>query len=146
MELIVGPAHRFAGAIAPIDPPAIGTETLIVREPGSGSREIVTRALADHGIEPRRTLEIGSTEAIKQAVAAGLGIAIVSGSAVGDQVAQGLLKTVGIRGLTIRRQLWQLKIPGRLDAPAALAFELLLQDVNARQHPESGTEHGSDGP
>ena len=146
MELIVGPAHRFAAAMEPVDPQAIGTETLIVREPGSGSREIVTRALADHGIEPRRTLEIGSTEAIKQAVAAGLGIAIVSGSAVGDQVAQGLLKTVGIRGLTIRRQLWQLKIPGRLDAPAALAFEALLQDAGALQHPESGAEHGSDGP
>jgi DNA-binding transcriptional LysR family regulator len=73
-------------------------------------------------------LEIGNTEAIKQAVAAGLGISIVSGSAVSDQVAWGRLKTVDIRGLNINRQLWQLKLPGRLDAPAALAFEQILKD------------------
>jgi DNA-binding transcriptional LysR family regulator len=129
MELIVGPDHPFAAAKKAVESHAIATETFIVREPGSGSREIVTKALADHGIEPRRTLEIGSTEAIKQAVAAGLGISIVSASAVCDQVAQGRLKTVGVRGLTIQRQLWQLKIPGRLDAPAALAFEEVLKDV-----------------
>lgn len=131
MELIVGPRHRFATAMEPIEPHALAAETLIVREPGSGSREIVTRALADLGVEPRRTLEIGSTEAIKQAVAAGLGISIVSTSAVGDQIAQGRLKTIGVRGLNIKRQLWQLKIPGRLDAPAALAFEQLLKSAPA---------------
>jgi DNA-binding transcriptional LysR family regulator len=134
MELIVGPRHPFAAAIEPIESEVIATETFIVREPGSGSREIVTRALADLGVEPRRTLEIGNTEAIKQAVAAGLGISIVSESAVGDQVAWGRLKTVDIRGLNIKRQLWQLKIPGRLDAPAALAFEQILKDTPASQH------------
>jgi DNA-binding transcriptional LysR family regulator len=128
MELIVGPRHPFAAAIEPIESEVIAAETFIVREPGSGSREIVTKALADLGVEPRRTLEIGNTEAIKQAVAAGLGISIVSGSAVSDQVEWGRLKTVDIRGLNINRQLWQLKLPGRLDAPAALAFEQILKD------------------
>jgi DNA-binding transcriptional LysR family regulator len=118
MELIVGSHHPF--------------ETLIVREPGSGSREVVLRALADHGIEPRRTLEIGSTEAIKQAVAVGLGVSIVSTAAVGDQVAQGRLKVISIRGVNIKRRLWQLKIPGRLDAPAAVVFEQMLNDVPDR--------------
>jgi DNA-binding transcriptional LysR family regulator len=133
MELIVGPRHPFATATKPIEPHAVATETFIVREPGSGSREIVTRALADLGIEPRRTMEIGNTEAIKQAVTAGLGISIVSASAVGDQVAWGRLQTVDIRGLSIKRQLWQLKIPGRLDVPAALAFEQVLRNVSASQ-------------
>lgn len=129
MELIVGPHHPFATTTTPIDPHAIATETLIVREPGSGSREVVTRALADHGIEPRRTLEIGSTEAIKQAVAAGLGISIVSTAAVSDQVARGRLKIIIMRDLNIKRRLWQLKIPGRLDSPAAVAFEQLINDA-----------------
>jgi DNA-binding transcriptional LysR family regulator len=132
MELIVGSHHRFAASKTPVDGAALASETLIVREPGSGSREIVTRALADHGIEPQRTLEIGSTEAIKQAVAAGLGVSIVSRSAVGDQVAQGRLKIISIRGVTIKRQLWQLKIPGRLDAPAAVVFEQILNEVPRR--------------
>lgn len=131
MELIVGAHHSFATAMMPIDPHAIATETLIVREPGSGSREVVTKALADHGIEPRRTLEIGSTEAIKQAVAGGLGISIVSTAAVTDQTAQGRLKIIPMRDLKIQRRLWQLKIPGRLDAPAAVVFEQLLNGKSA---------------
>ena len=129
MELIVGPNHPFATATTPIDHRALAMETLIVREPGSGSREIVTKALADHGVEPRHTLEIGSTEAIKQAVAAGLGVSIVSTAAVPDQLAQGRLKIISIRDLNIERQLWQLKIPGRLDAPAAVVFEQLLNKL-----------------
>jgi DNA-binding transcriptional LysR family regulator len=132
MELIVGSHHPFATSKTPIAASALGSETLIVREPGSGSREIVTRALADHGIEPRRTLEIGSTEAIKQAVAVGLGVSIVSRAAVSDQVAQGRLKIISIRGVAIKRQLWQLKIPGRLDAPAAVVFEQILNDEPKR--------------
>jgi DNA-binding transcriptional LysR family regulator len=132
MELIVGSHHPIAASKRPIDGAALAPETLIVREPGSGSREIVTRALADHGIEPRRTLEIGSTEAIKQAVAVGLGVSIVSRSAVSDQVAQGRLKIISIHGVTIERRLWQLKIPVRLDAPAAVVFEQILNEVPRR--------------
>ena len=45
---------------------------LFVRERGSGTREVVAQALAAQRVEPKRSLEIGSTEAIKQAVAAGL--------------------------------------------------------------------------
>ncbi|MGZ3272099.1 MAG: LysR substrate-binding domain-containing protein, partial [Croceibacterium sp.] len=78
MKLIAAPDHAFARETGPIDPKRIENEVLIVREPGSGSREVVTQALAAHGIEPLRTLEIGSTAAIKQVVAAGLGISIVS--------------------------------------------------------------------
>jgi len=128
MELIVGSHHPFASEKLPISGSAIASETLIVREPGSGSREVVLTALADHGIEPRRTLEIGSTEAIKQAVSVGLGVSIVSSAAVGDQVAQGRLKVISIDGVNIKRQLWQLKIPGRLDAPAAVVFEQMLNE------------------
>jgi DNA-binding transcriptional LysR family regulator len=132
MELIVGPRHPFAAAMMPIDPGLLAEETLIVREPGSGSREIVMRALEAHGIEPRRTLEIGSTEAIKQAVTAGLGISIVSAAAIDDQVAQRRLKSIAISGLSIDRQLWQLKIPSRLDAPAAVAFDQMLNATPER--------------
>ena len=132
MELIVGSNHPFATAKTPVASSAIAAETLIVREPGSGSREVVLKSLADHGIEPRRTLEIGSTEAIKQAVAVGLGVSIVSTAAVNDQVAQGRLKIISIRDVNIKRQLWQLKIPGRLDAPAAVVFEQILNEMPER--------------
>jgi DNA-binding transcriptional LysR family regulator len=126
MELISSPLHEFAEA-GEIDPSALAAEILIVRERGSGSREVVAQALAVHGIEPRRTLEIGSTEAIKQIVAAGLGVSIVSRATVQDQVALGRLKTIVMNGLPIERTLWQLKSPGRVELPAAAAFERLIR-------------------
>lgn len=131
MELIVGPPHPFFPSHTPVDPRALEDEILIVREPGSGSREVVAQALANGGVYPRRTLEIGSTEAIKQAVTHGVGVAIVSTATISDQLKLGRLRIVPMQGLSISRTLWQLKTPGRLDTPAALAFERIIWgDVN----------------
>jgi DNA-binding transcriptional LysR family regulator len=127
MNLIVGPLHRLASSKGPVDCKELEQEILIVREPGSGSREVVTQVLAAQRVEPRRTLEIGSTEAIKQAVAAGVGVSIVSTVAVDDQVRLGRLKVIPLKDLHIERMLWQLKTPGRLDIPAATAFERMIQ-------------------
>jgi DNA-binding transcriptional LysR family regulator len=126
MSLIVGPQHPFASQSEPIAPAALRDELLIVREPGSGTREVVAQALAAQRIEPVRTLEIGSTEAIKQAVAAGIGVAIVSAMAIVDQVKLGRLKVIALKGMRIERTLWQLKLPGRIDSPAASAFQQVL--------------------
>jgi DNA-binding transcriptional LysR family regulator len=126
MSLIVGPQHPFASSSEPIAPASLRDELLIVREPGSGTREVVAQALAAQRIEPVRTLEIGSTEAIKQAVAAGIGVAIISAMAIVDQVKLGRLKVIPLRGMHIERTLWQLKSPGRIDIPAASAFQQVL--------------------
>lgn len=131
MKLIAAPDHAFAISTGAIDPKRIENEVLIVREPGSGSREVVTQALTAHGIEPARTLEIGSTAAIKQVVAAGLGISIVSVVAVEDQVQLGRLKVLDLSDMAIERTLWQLKLPGRVAMPAARAFEKMLLDRSA---------------
>src|SRR5260221_451051 len=133
MNLIVGPLHRFASSKGPVDCRELEQEILIVREPGSGSREVVTQALAAQRVEPLRTLEIGSTEAIKQAVAAGVGVSIVSTVAVDDQVRLGRLKVIPLKDLRIERMLWQLKTPGRLDIPAATAFERMIREPVGEQ-------------
>jgi DNA-binding transcriptional LysR family regulator len=127
MGLIVNSYHPFALGGRAIDCTALAEEILIIREPGSGSREVVAQALAAIGVEPRRTLEIGSTEAIKQVVAAGLGIAIVSTATIADQVKLGRLMVVPMRDLHIERTLWQLKVPARIDTPAASAFERIIR-------------------
>lgn len=128
MKLIVAPDHAFAAAKEAIDPKRLDDEVLILREPGSGSREVVTQALTAHSIEPLRTLEIGSTAAIKQVVAAGLGVSIVSAVSVKDQVQLGHLKIAAMQGVQIERTLWRLKVPGRIAMPAARAFEKMLDD------------------
>ena len=128
MKLIVSRDHAFAVAGGPIDPKLLDKEVLILREPGSGSREIVAQALAAKGIEPLRILEIGSTAAAKQAVAAGIGVSIVSVVSARDQVQLGYLKTIELRGLSIQRTLWRLKLPDRTPRPAARVFEKMLDE------------------
>lgn len=132
MSLIVSPEHHFARSKHDIDVAALNDEILILREPGSGSREVVAQALVERNVHPKQTLEIGSTEAIKRAVAAGLGASIVSEVAVTDQVELGKLSVVPIKDTRIERLLWQLKAPGRIDIPAAIEFERLIwQGVSA---------------
>jgi len=58
-------------------------EPLLVREPGSGTRLAVEKAYAERGIAPRVRMELGSNETIKEAVIAGLGVALVYRSALG---------------------------------------------------------------
>ncbi len=103
-------------------------ETILVREPGSGTREVAERALALHGARPTRTMRLGGTEAIKQGVAAGLGVAIVSRAAAADQITLGRLVVVPVQGLQIRRALTQLKLRQRPESMAARELRLLLDD------------------
>jgi DNA-binding transcriptional LysR family regulator len=106
----------------------VAREPLLVREPGSGTGEVVATALAARRLMPSRTRELGSTEAIKQAVAAGLGLAFVSHAAAEDQLALGKLAVVRVAGLEIRRHLSQLTLPGRRQSAVAQAFRALLKE------------------
>ncbi len=58
-------------------------QNLVLREPGSTTRAVLDRALAEAGVKPGRALEIGSREAVREAVAAGLGIGAVFESEFG---------------------------------------------------------------
>lgn len=126
MELIAAPDHRLARAEAPIATEAIAEEIILIREPGSGSRDVVLASLDAHHIVPRSILEMGSTEAIKQIVAAGFGIAIVSAAAAADQVALGRLVVLKPRNFAARRMLTRLSLPGRQPSAPATAFDAML--------------------
>ena len=99
----------------------------IVREPGSGTREVVDRALAKGGAQIGIVaLTLSTTEAIKRAVAAGLGLAVVSRLCVDLELAGGLLTEVPVRGLKMRRPLHELTLQGRQPSPSVRAFTSLL--------------------
>jgi LysR family transcriptional regulator, low CO2-responsive transcriptional regulator len=74
----IAPAdHRLAGERAiPLE--RLAAERFISREPGSGTRIQVARYFGEQGVQLNVRMELGSNEAIKHAVAAGLGISIVS--------------------------------------------------------------------
>jgi DNA-binding transcriptional LysR family regulator len=128
--LIARADHRLAGRTVAWR--QVSSEVLLVREGGSGTREVVSQALAAAGFDAPRTMELGSTEAIKQAVAAGLGLGFVSTAAAADQLALGRVTQVRVRKLAISRMLIRLEVPGRRPSVAAAAFTTLLHVVQSR--------------
>ena len=68
----------------------------IMREPGSATRKTAEDLFSSRRVEPRVTMELGSNEAIKRAVAAGLGLGILSEFAITPDVAAGTYS--GTRG------------------------------------------------
>ena len=130
--LIVPPRHRWAGRRA-IAPERLSEECLLVREEGSATRRVTDAAFERAGIAPRSRLELGHTEAIKQGVLAGLGVALVSEYAVRSEVAGGRLRALGVRGLAIQRHFHVIRHEARSLTPAARAFlEFLRRDRGLR--------------
>lgn len=126
MVVVAAPDHPLAGRS--VKPSDFADELLIMREPGSGTRDVVLAALREHGVRSRAWLEVGSTETIKQVVSAGLGIAIVSAATVGDQIALGKLVLLNVRGFSVHRPLSRLRLPDRQSSATAAVFDLLLDD------------------
>lgn len=76
----------------------------IVREQGSGTRELFESVMAAEGIKWRRTGVYNNTETIKNAVASGLGVSVVSKMAVEKELESGMLLSVKIRGISFKRK------------------------------------------
>jgi len=77
----------------------LSDETFLLREPGSGTRGMADQLLTDAGLDPQSALEFGSNETIKQAVIAGLGIALISSHTVAAELQDKRLTTLNIDGL-----------------------------------------------
>jgi len=94
LQLIAPIGHPLAD-LDSIIPLALTDYPFIHREDGSGTRRVVEKYLSEHGVEDHafnRPFELGSTEAIKGAVQAGMGISIVSGATVSRELALGHLE------------------------------------------------------
>ncbi|MFT3734342.1 MAG: LysR family transcriptional regulator [Rhodocyclaceae bacterium] len=123
--VIVGPRGRADGDCT-VEPATLSGEQWILREPGSGSREVVERELLRLGITPARTLEVGNNEAIVQSVAAGLGLGMVPRVCAADQLALGKVTALSLTTGELSRELYRLRLPRRPISQAALAFEALI--------------------
>jgi LysR family transcriptional regulator, low CO2-responsive transcriptional regulator len=102
LVLIVGPRHPWARQTA-IRAGRLAEECLLVREEGSATRRLTESALGRLGVSTRARLELGHTEAIKEGVRAGLGVAFVSQHAVRSELAGRQLRVVRVTGLTLER-------------------------------------------
>lgn len=101
---------------------------LIMRERGSGTRQVLERKLLENKLDPSKLnviLELENTESIKSAVGSGLGAAIISKTAIQKEAELGILKTTRIRGLSLKRHFYLLNKKQSL-SPASDAFKELF--------------------
>lgn len=127
LVLVAEPSHPLAGQ-RNISPQKLRNEPFILREPGSGTRLTTERFFAQHGFTPINRLEVGSNEAIKQTVAGGLGLAVLSATTVVSELALGELVQLDVSGFPLIRR-WQVVYPrGKRLSPTAQAFKQWLYD------------------
>ncbi len=128
LKLAVSANHAWANRDS-VSLDDLTTVPFIQRERGSGSRLVVERALTEANLPPARLqviAEMGTTEAIKQGIKAGLGVSMISALALADEYKAGSIRTVAIDGLTIRRHFSLIRHTSRTLSPLAQTFETFL--------------------
>ncbi|MFU8853330.1 LysR substrate-binding domain-containing protein [Micromonospora sp. SL1-18] len=127
LAVVVAPSHPWASRTAPLRPDDLAAAQLIVREPGSGTREALDRWLASRApTEP--LLELGSNSAVKGAVKAGAGPAVLSVLAVRDDLRSEQLVEVEVEEIDLNRPLLAVWPRGRgLDEPSTALLSIASQ-------------------
>ncbi|HEY1701722.1 MAG TPA: LysR family transcriptional regulator [Trebonia sp.] len=122
LTVVVPPGHPWTRRRSGITAAELAETPLVAREPGSGTRGHLEEALrAQAGVDRVPPVaELSSTTAIKSAVAAGIGPAVLSALAVAPELAAGTLHPVKVTGLELARSLLAVWAEGRqLTGPAA---------------------------
>lgn len=125
LACIVRPGN-FPAATDSIDIRELTRLPFVLREEGSGTRTSIEQALKKAGLELGNlqvAAEIGSNEAIRQAVKAGLGISIISRLAVEDDLKAGRLKEIRIKKLPLIRRFFLVTQRQRTLSPLAQEFK-----------------------
>jgi len=128
MVAIVAPGHPLARKRR-VSAREFAKQPFISRERGSGTRDVIEAAFATRDLELEPVMALGSTEAVKNAVAVGLGVALVSRLTLDLELAAGRLVIVDLHDLDIRRALHLVRLKGKGESPAVEAFMRLLRDA-----------------
>ena len=127
LVLIAPCGHRLAGRRR-LDVKALGNERFIARERGSGTRMASDAWFASKGFHPLIRLELGSNEAVKRSVAAGMGLAVVSEHALSQHHPQEDVVVLDVKGFPIKSSWWTLYPAGKRLSPLASVF---LEHIDA---------------
>ena len=136
-ELVVAlpPGHAWASK------PVVALEELveqpmILREVGSGSRKVFEEALHAARLNSSAlavVAELGSTEAVRQAVKSGAGVSVISLRAIQDDLDRGTLRTVPLEGIRLTRDFYLVTHKNRSRSPLCEAFaNFLLESVSSK--------------
>jgi DNA-binding transcriptional LysR family regulator len=125
LVVIARPDHPLASE-KNIAPARLDGLPFILREPGSGMRLATEDFMNKNKVRIERRMEVGSNEAIKQAVKGALGLAVLSRASVSAEIERGELTTLDVRGFPLMRR-WHVAYPaGKNLSHAAEEFRKLL--------------------
>lgn len=125
LVVVAPPSHHLVGRTA-LTLNDLQQEILLLREQGSGTRQGTEQYFADAGITLQSSLELSSIEAIKEGVAAGLGLAVLSRESVALEVVSGDLVMLDVQGFPLKRQWNVVHLKGRRLPRAATALRQFL--------------------
>jgi DNA-binding transcriptional LysR family regulator len=138
MLLVAPPRHPWAHA-GVLPPAALNGARLLRREPGSGTQAFVDHMLERSGVVMETSMILGSAEALKQAVLAGIGVAWIPRITAARELAAGHVVAVPVEGLALRRALSLVSPHGLPLPPAGEALLRLLDD-----RPSTARDDGSE--
>jgi DNA-binding transcriptional LysR family regulator len=125
LELCAAADNSLVG-VAGLQLADLAHETFVLREPGSATREAVLSCMRTIGFAPANEVQLGSNEAVKRAVAAGLGVGVLSARTLDVDVRAGDIATVPCGDWDCRRQFWLVRRADRMLSSAERAFLALL--------------------
>ena len=130
---------NILGIIAPADHPLankknitlkeLASQRFLIRETGSGTRYVFDTLMKEHGIKIEPYMELGSSEALKQAVMAGLGIAVLSLHSVQLERDVNKLTVLDVESFPIKRRWYAVHLKGRkLSLVASTFLDFILEE------------------
>src|ERR1035437_683174 len=138
-HIIIAPSgHRLALNVG-LSAAELSDETFLIREQGSGTRMLMEQLFATTELQPKIGMEMSSNETIKQAVIAGLGIALISAHTVATELEGGRLVSLNVTGLPIVRQWFVLRRKDKVLLPPGQAMLEYLSIEGARFLPSAST-------
>lgn len=125
MGIISAPGHPLSRRRhAPLA--ILNDQEFVVRESGSGTRQLMERLFAEHEINPHIVMEMPSNETIKQAVMAGMGLSFLSLRTIRHELASGHLVLLDIESLPIVRHWHVTHLASKRLSPAASVLKSFL--------------------
>ncbi len=119
--IIAPPDHKFSDQ-QQISLANLKDQTFLLREPGSGTRAVADQLFSSNKFLPSTGVEFGSNETIKQAVMAGMGIALISAHTVAAELEANRLIALNVKGLPINRKWFVVKHKNKRLLPSSQAL------------------------
>lgn len=149
LVIVAAPTHRLAGCTA-VPFAEVAREYFLQREEGSGTRATLEIIFQEADLPLHVSMRVGNNSAIKQGVAANLGIALISRVAINLELETKRLVILDVEGFPITRQWHLVHLKGKSLSATARAFKLfLLQHADRRvrkKEPLGRTQGASSNP